>query len=605
MIAVDIETFDPNLEELGDGALRGDGDIVCVGMYNGSQYYFFDTVTDQLKDILASDETKVFHNGIYDTSWLILGAGLKIGGRYEDTMTRMGLINEHVPHMDLQSCCDYFRVEGKNRKDTIEVWAAQHGIEKPMHCLLEIYNSGPEGKEAVKRYCLQDCKATYDLWHAQEIDIERLGLQSANQQECDMYPITLEMKKNGVIIDLAYINEYRHSLEKEIDEQLTQLKYEYGITEEILRSPKQMTTVMHELGIKSPLPTPSGAESWSALALKMIDHPVCNLITKSRSNLTIISTFFDGTFSDKYRIGNRIHSTLYPSRRHNGGTQTGRFSSRNPNMQNIPAREEKHGVEIRRVIIPEEGCMIGAFDYSQIEYLLLAHYAVGPRSDWLRQRANEGVDFHNLAMELTKNPNRTLVKTFNYGAMYGIGLNKVRMGTSRKAFMDQAAKEGRSFDEYTASLYSEYFREMSFIRPTMKNFENQIRSSGYVRSFERIHHVYSLDKIYAITNYVIQGTAAEILKKGLIDTWKAGCCNVLKLHLTVHDENVPSIPYNSIGTEAAMEMQRCMENAYKDRLKVPMKANGEVGGSWGYWHGDVWEDMKKGKFNRRPEECLV
>jgi DNA polymerase I-like protein with 3'-5' exonuclease and polymerase domains len=101
-----------------------------------------------------------------------------------------------------------------------------------------------------------------------------------------------------------------------------------------------------------------------------------------------------------------------------------------------------------------------------------------------------------------------------------------------------------------------------------------------------------------MTNYLIQGSASEILKKGLVDAWEAGVFNELHAHITVHDENVVSIPYNKIGTEAAIELQRCMEDSYKEQLLVPMKVVGEVGPNWGWWKNDIWNEMKEGKFNR-------
>jgi DNA polymerase-1 len=597
MLAIDIETYDPNLHDLGDGAIRGDGHVICVGCYKPGFSRMYDEITPELIAMLASDETKVFHNGLYDLSWLVLGCGLKVNGRIEDTMTRMVLLDEHMPNIDLDSCCERFGVLGKNKADTIEQWGIDHGIKNIIKHLDEAYST-PSGKEAVQKYCLQDCKATYDLWYAQESYIEQYELQEPNDIECRLYPILLDMKKNGVRIDKPYLEKFGARVRETYDKQLKTLGYEYGIDDALMRSPKKMTTKMHELGIVSPRKTPTGAESWDALSLSMIDHPVCELITASKMNMALLSKYIDGTFKN-YTVGEHIHPTLMPARRLDGGTTTSRFSCRAPNLQNISAREEKMGQEMRRIIIPEDGCMIGAFDYSQQEYLFLAHYAVGPRSDWLRQQANQGKDFHNLAQEITGIKNRSIVKTFNYATMYGAGLNKIREGTARKTFMREAEEAGVDFMTYTHQIYNQYFFNMSFLKPTMASIENEVRTTGYTRSIGgHIHHVKSLDKIYTATNYKIQGSAAEMLKKAMVDCWDAGVFEVLKFHLTVHDEKLVSIPYNKQGTEAAQEMKSIMETTYQERLSIPMKVGAEVGASWGYWASDIWQDMIVGKFDR-------
>ena len=98
-------------------------------------------------------------------------------------------------------------------------------------------------------------------------------------------------------------------------------------------------------------------------------------------------------------------------------------------------------------------------------------------------------------------------------------------------------------------------------------------------------------------NKLIQGSAADILKFALLTAWDAGVFDVLKMHLTVHDENVVSVPFNKIGTEACVELKRIMDMSFHDVLKVPMKAACELGPNWGYWSGDIFAEMQKGNFD--------
>ena len=128
MIALDIETYDPNLKELGDGSIRKDGEILCCGSYNGKKAEAYIPNTpgwQKLIDILKSDEPKIFHNGIYDLAWLCCGYNLKVNGTIHDTMTRMSMINEYAD-LDLDSCCKQFNIKGKNKNETIEAWYDEH-----------------------------------------------------------------------------------------------------------------------------------------------------------------------------------------------------------------------------------------------------------------------------------------------------------------------------------------------------------------------------------------------------------------------------------------------------------------------------------------------
>jgi DNA polymerase I-like protein with 3'-5' exonuclease and polymerase domains len=140
----------------------------------------------------------------------------------------------------------------------------------------------------------------------------------------------------------------------------------------------------------------------------------------------------------------------------------------------------------------------------------------------------------------------------------------------------------------------------------MANIENTIRNQGYMISIGgRIRHKPPPElnqhgrwsvPYYKMTCVLIQGSAAEILKKGLADAMDAGVFNVTPMHLSVHDENVISIPFNKTGTEAAQELIHCMEQSYHERLTVPLTSSCEVGPNWGYWKGDIWDEMKQGVF---------
>jgi DNA polymerase-1 len=609
MVAIDIETYDPSM----NGAIRGDGFICCIGLYDGTNYVNCLPDDPRLEEWLASDEDKIFHNGVYDLPWLLFYLNYKVGGVWHDTMTRSALIDEYTD-LDLDSCCKQFNVQGKNFDITLEDWWKTNqrvfGLRGSIWKHIDFVWSLNDGRKRIIDYNKQDCIATYNLFMAQEPHIKVNDLSKVYELECDLYPVIMEMKRNGIRIDPVARDRFTDMIERRRTEALRQLNFLYDIDVTTISSPKKLTVKMNALGIESPVATATGQQSWAADVLDLINHPAVALIQEVKNYTALLSKYLYSSFRTDV-INGHIYSTFSPNKRDEGGTITGRLASRDPNMQNIPAREDKHGQksygqEMRQLFIPEEGCMLGAFDYSQIEYLLLAHYAQGAQAEWFREQANAGVDFHTVAQQMTGIKSRDIVKRMNYGFIYGMGLNKL-MQINRLLFKQLAEEAGETVETFGANLYKQYHSRLPVIKDTMNWAQLVTKQQGYIRSIGgRLHHKprptfeqgRRNDGLYKMANYLLQGAAAEILKLGLVNSWKAGVFDVLKLHITVHDENVASIPYNKIGTEAGLELKCIMESAYKEQLLVPMKVNCEVGPNWGYWASDIWEEMQNNIFNR-------
>lgn len=607
MIAIDIEGYDPNLHELGDGSIRKDGHVFMVGTYDGNEYAWYDPTSEKLHDILLSDEPKIFHNGIYDCSWLYCGYGHWINGVIHDTMTRMAFIDEYA-ELGLDACCKRFNVPGKNKNDTIEAWWEENkkylGYKGNLWSYADELWKDTTFRDLMIKYNKQDCIATYNLFFAQEPYM--VPYAEPYKMECDLYPLLLKIKKVGVRIDVPALNRLLDEIKSDMYELEQRLSIMYSITPQVIRSPKQMTAVMNELGIYSPVRTPSGGQSWNADALERIDHPAVNDILAYKAKDALITKYLEGGMA-KSIINGRIHCTFSPNKREDGGTITGRFACSKPNLQNISARDQKHGqktygTEMRKLFIPEEGQWMGAFDYSQIEYLLMANYAWGPQGDWVRQQACAGVDFHNMVKDATGIPSRDIVKRLNYGIIYGMGINKM-IDINRPLFAKLAKEAGMDLETYAYGVYNDYKTKMPVVNDTMRHFEDVARTIGYVTSIGgRRHHKPKPvfvngkwnDGIYKMTNYMLQGSAAEILKRALVKCYNDGVFDVLTFHITVHDENVVSIPKTREGVEAAVYMEQCMNDSYKDVLRVPLKAVGGVGDDWGAKHSEEdWQNIRE------------
>ena len=182
------------------------------------------------------------------------------------------------------------------------------------------------------------------------------------------------MKNLGVRLDRQKREQVSAILRKEYNQKMKEFSERYGKIN--INSTADLTRVFKMENIPVVL-TDKNNPSFAHDVLIGIDHPVASEILEIRGIKTVLNSYVDGSFVD-FDVGGRIHATFYPVVRDDGGTVTGRFSCKNPNLQQIPSKDEKHGPLIREIIIPEVDCDYLKIDYSQIEYRILAHYASGP-----------------------------------------------------------------------------------------------------------------------------------------------------------------------------------------------------------------------------------
>ena len=650
LIAMDVETY-------GNYLTDPDARILCCGAHGEGIHKVFDfDDPNQVKeccDIVADPNIDIiWHNCLFDNGWFHDKYNTVPRGIIHDTMTRAALIDERQS-MGLDDNCKRMGVKGKNKSETIEAWfedwqntmkGCAKGLKKglitddnqvlntddgetyqlsdaELECLISgkwkgnvwdnslmLWQEAPEFKQKMMEYNQQDCVATYELYFAQE---KFMGpVQHVYELECKLIPILLRMKKVGIRFDQKRAGELIEKVAAKEQEVEKKLWDTYGITGEMINSTKQLGVRMNEMGIESPVRTKTGAQSWAEGALVRIHHPVTPLIFEYKNYHAILSKFLLGSLS-KSVVNGRIHCTFLPMLREEGGTVTGRFSCRDPNLQQIPARNKGHGEDfsqdMRSLFLPEEGMMLAAMDYSQIEAVLLAHFAQGPQAEWFREQMRAGADLHNIVMGMTGITYRPVVKTFNYGCIYGMGW-QTAMEKNYVLFEKLARSEGKDIESFTKEIYYNYHKKFPVVKDTMQWAQDIARAHGYIDTMggRRLHKPTPQydpvtgkinDYLYKMLNKLIQGTAADILKQALITANEAGIYDVLTLHLLVHDEQVNSVPFTKEGTEAAVELQHIMGNVYKEQLLVPIKAECELGPNWGYWSSRIYRDMQQGIFN--------
>lgn len=595
LAAIDIETHDPHLKEWGPGSIRKDGYIIGIGCYcpELNTDDFFTPTDSRIKELLADETiTKIFHNGVYDLDWIMNGPNhLEVKGRCEDTMTRETLLDSYAFSYSLDACCQRRGVIGKNKGETIdEYWRQIGGKGKAVEHLKDI----PFG--IVGKYCRQDCRATYNLFIAQQPLLEAQNLLNANDIECRLYPLLMDMRKNGFRINMSELFRLGDQFQEEYDSGIRELEHTYGFTEGTLslNAAKDLYKIWKQEGLPIEY-TSTGKPSFAAAVLDDCHHPIAKQV-KHLKGLIKTQAFFNSWVD--LAQDSHLYPSFFPAKRDDGGTVTGRWSSQNPNLQQVPAREDKHGIEIRSLFIPEEGCLLGAFDYKQIEYRVFTHFASGEGAVEAQRQFNENpnTDYHQMTIDLMGwgdlgKEGRHLAKNLNFGSIYGLGPKSFAVKFKQNLLHNHPERDPNNLFPVAQSLMNEYFRKVPFVKPTCNKIMEEGQRKGYVKTLSGRRQRMPLDNgAYKLINYLIQGSAADLLKKGLVNAWERGVFKVLKLHAQVHDEIVFSIPKTREGYEACKMLYECMANAYQ--LRIPLGVDTEIGPDWGHCDMTTWKEFE-------------
>jgi DNA polymerase-1 len=327
-----------------------------------------------------------------------------------------------------------------------------------------------------------------------------------------------------------------------------------------------------------------------SLAALAEQYEFVRLVEDIKKGRGIISKFLGDEFTRFIANDGKIHPDFNIAKSDEYGTISGRFSASNPNAQQIPSKGSittEAGEEInlaklcREVFIPDDGCLFFKIDYSQIEYRLLVHYAVGPGAKEARQEFNENpeTDYHKFVMDLT-GLERKYAKNCNFGIMYGMGIQSMmaNFGWS-KDFAEQVMDTYRDAVPYVFTTMKKV-QDMAIEREkTVMVNGQQIKQSGYIKTIGGRHaRLKSKDFAYAMLNRLNQGSAADIMKRAMVLAHREGLGERLNIAITVHDELDGSVPITPEGLKDLKRLQEIMTTCYT--LKVPLLADPEVGKNW-------------------------
>jgi DNA polymerase I-like protein with 3'-5' exonuclease and polymerase domains len=597
-IAIDLETKDPDLKSRGSGAIIGNGNIVgiAVAVEGWSAYYPIahegggnlekEKVIDWIKEVCALPNVKIFHNGMYDVCWL-RAAGIKINGHIVDTMVMASLIDENRLSYTLNSISYEFLGEVKDEKALIEA-AQSWGIDpkSEMYKLPAMY---------VGNYAEKDAKLTLELFKVLSREIQKQNLQNIFDLETQLFPCLIDMKFKGVRVDIEKAKLLKQELTNKEQEILLKVKQETGIEPQIWAA-RSIATVFEKLGLPYERTEKSSAPSFTKNFLSEHKHPIVQMIAKAREINKAHTTFIDTIL--KFTHKGRIHADINPIRSDQGGTVTGRFSYANPNLQQIPARNKELGPMIRSLFIPEEGHKWGCFDYSQQEPRLVVHYAATTEpicfdesvTKIVSEFKNNQVDFHKTVADMA-GISRDQAKTINLGLFYGMGKAKLQ------------AELGLNTKAEAELLFNQYHENVPFVKELMNKTSQFAQTSGSIgtllgrrcrfnkwepatfgmhtaMSFEEAERTYGRGRIrramtYKALNKLIQGSAADMTKKAMLDLYNEGIIP----HIQIHDE----LDISVIDDNQAKKIVEIMEGAVT--LAIPNKVDYESGETWGDIYG--------------------
>lgn len=608
VLSIDTETYDPELLEHGPGWARGKGHIVGVSIAtrDGGRWYFpirHEVESEYnldpahtlawLRDTLARPVPVIGANLLYDVGWL-RQEGVRITGPLHDVQFAEALLGERN-RTALEVLAQKYLGENKETSLLYQWCADYYGGKADPKQRANIYRAPPR---LVGPYAEMDADLPLRILPHQWPQLVSTQQTHVYELECDLIPLLIEMRFAGVRVDIGRAEQLRDELVLKERDKHAQLRALVGFDVNV-NAAESISQAFDRQGITYGR-TATGKPSFTKGFLETIEHPVAECILGIRRLEKLRSTFVESYILGSH-VNGKVYGQFHPLRGDAGGTRSGRFASSTPNLQNIPSRDEELAPRTRAIFVPDEGHkQWRRFDYSQIEYRKLVHFAIGPGSDEARQRYinDPETDYHEYTIALLKEKAgitlaRKPAKIINFGLIYGMGLPKLirTLNLDRKA-----GKE----------LFDAYHKGVPFARATMEATIKKALEDGYITTvFGRRSHFdlwepsdydqqgvplpydlairtygYRIQRAMAhkALNRQLQGSAADLQKLALRECWRNGVFAAIGVpRLIVHDEADFSDPGGC--DDGFREFKRISETVIP--LRVPVIADEEVGPNWG------------------------
>ena len=426
-------------------------------------------------------------------------------------------------------------------------------------------------------YAAEDALLTLKIYHKLISEFEAKECKHlvdiAFKYEFDFILVLAHMQENGIKVDTEFLKGLKEKNHTYIQGLVNRI-YELAGGEFNINSPKQLGVILFEtLGLPPSKKTKTGYSTNETVLQKLYDeHEIIPALLEYRESFKLQSTYIEpllelGLKDEESKIYTSFLQT---------GTATGRLSSKNPNLQNIPVKSEA-GREIREAFVASEGCVLVGIDYSQIELRLLAHFS---EDEALVEAFNGGLDIHHQTAvkifgEEQAASKRNIAKSINFGLLYGMGSKK--LGDT----LGIPAKEAKVYIE-------SYFEAFKSVKEYMKSIEDFAMENYYVETLIGRRRLFDFDSANGMqkaaylreaVNTKFQGSAADLIKLSMIKIDKKYKNNPnLKMILQIHDELIFEVKENYVD-EITKELKEIMETIYP--LNIPLNVSVCIGKSWG------------------------
>ena len=524
-------------------------------------------ILKQIKPILEDPKVeKIGHHLKYDAH-IFENHGIHLEGWYFDTMLASYVLNSVATRHGMD---DVARVYLSHLTTTYEQVAGKGAKQKTFN-QIEL--------ETAAHYAAEDAHVTYRLYEVLDRKLKEIPELSGilHHIEMPVASVLATMEENGIELDLSFLDQLSVDFAETIQSLENQIIEIAGESFNV-GSPKQVGEVLFEkLGLKGGKKTATGQYSTSEAVLEKIDHPITSLIIEYRGLTKLKSTYTEALVKQANSESHRVHTSY-----HQALTATGRLSSTDPNLQNIPVREEI-GRQIRKAFIAPKGRVLLAADYSQIELRLMAHFS---QDDALVDAFKHGQDVHRrtasevlgVVLEDVTNDQRRQAKAVNFGLLYGMS----EFGLIRQLGFTR---------EESQNYIKQYFHRYPGIYEYMQRTRQVALEQGFVETITG-RRLYTPDidarnmmvrkgAERAAINAPLQGSAAEIIKMAMIEVNKILPHDQAKLLLQVHDELVFEVD-EAIADQLAEQIQDVMQKVVT--LSVPLVVEVGKGNNWDEAH---------------------
>ena len=551
-------------------------EITGISIYSENKIYYIglhDGFKEQLKNIFEDEQIEKYGYDLAQDYILLKQIGITMKNIVYDAKIAAYILNPTSKYTMDVIARDYLEI------DNAEFLQSQ-GVKDEANQQTSLFDTGEKDTQKDESKKMENCLYAEEVYKLAEVTMKKLEEIDAVDlfKNIDMPTVEVlaEMQWNGMYVDVQELDNYGQALKDRL-EILTQEIYELCGEEFNINSTKQLGEVLFEK-LKLPVvkKTKNGYSTDVDVLEKLRDeHPVIEKILEYRQLMKLNSTYVEGMKPYINSTTKRIHSFF-----HQTITATGRISSTEPNLQNIPTRFEL-GKQLRKAFKPADGCLYIDADYSQVELRVLAHIS---NDEHMVQAFNNGEDIHRQAAskvfntpidEVTKEQ-RSNAKAVNFGIVYGIS----DFGLGEQLHISR--KKARQYID-------QYLEQYSGIKNFMNEVVEKAKETGYVETlFKRRRYIPELKSnnymvrqfgSRAAMNTPIQGTAADIMKIAMINVLRELKARNMKskIVLQVHDEMMIEAPLKEVDDVKDI-LQRCMESACK--LNVPLIAEVSEAANW-------------------------